>query len=56
MQSFPLLLDPPGNPDCQAIHCPTSKFEPLSKSSVTNPILMTVFDIDLTPRSLRAWF
>ena len=39
MQSFPLLLDPPGTPDQQAIHCPTTNFEPLFKGSVTNPML-----------------
>ena len=26
MQSFPLLLDPSGKPDHQAIHCPAANF------------------------------
>ena len=32
MQSFLLLLDPPGNPDHQAIHCPTTNFGPLLRA------------------------
>ena len=52
---FPLLLDSPGKPDHQAIHCPTANFGPLSRGSVTNPILITVFDTYLTPRSPVAW-
>ena len=44
IQSFPLLLDPPGKPDQQAIHCATANFGPLSRGSVTNPMLITVFD------------
>ena len=59
MQSFkilsvPLQLDPPGKPDHQAIHCLTANFGPLSRGSVTNPILITVIDTYLTQRSLRA--
>ena len=53
--SLLLLLDPPGKPDHQAIHCPTANFEPLSRSNAINPILVTVFDTYLTPRSLGAW-
>ena len=55
IQSFPLLLDPPGKPDYQAIHCPTANFGPLSRGSVTNPILITVFDTYLPPKSPEAW-
>ena len=51
MQSFPILLDPPGKPDHRAIYCPMANFGPLSKGSVTNPMLMTVFDPKVT-RSL----
>ena len=54
-QSFPQLQDPPGKPDQQAIHCPTANFGPLSTGSVTNPILITVFDTYLTLRSPGAW-
>ena len=43
--SFPLLLDPPGRPDQQAIHCPTANFGSLSRGSVIKPVLITVFDI-----------
>ena len=52
---FPLLLDPPGKPDHQAIHCPTVNFGPLSSGSVTNSILITGFDTYLTPMSPGAW-
>ena len=55
IRSFPLLLDPPGKIDHQAIHCPTANFGPLSRCSVTNAILITVFDNYLTPRSPGAW-
>ena len=41
---FSLLLDLPGKPDHQAIHCPIANFGPLSSGSVTNPMLITVFD------------
>ena len=51
----PLLLDLPGKLDHQAIHCPTGNFGPLSRGSTTNPILMSVFDTYLTPRSPAAW-
>ena len=50
-KSFPLLLHHPGKPDHQAINCPTANFGPLSKGSVSNPILITVFDPNVT-RSL----
>ena len=46
---FPLLLDCPDRPDYQATHCPTANFGPLSSGSITNPILITVFDTYLTP-------
>ena len=51
MQCFSVLLDLPGKPNQQAIHCPTAGLEPLSRGSVTNPMLITVFDTYLTPRS-----
>ena len=35
---------PQGKPAHQAIHCPTTNFEPLSRGSVINPMLITVFD------------
>ena len=49
-----LLLDSPGKPDHQAIYCPTANFVPLSSGSVTNTMLITVFDNYLTPRSPEA--
>ena len=48
---FPLRLDPLGKPDHQALQCPTANFGPLLKGSVTNQMLITVFDIYLTPKS-----
>ena len=36
---------------CQIIHCPTASFGPLLRGSVTDPILITVFDSYLTLRS-----
>ena len=50
-KSSPLLQDLPGKADHQAIHCPTANFGPLSRGSVTNSMLITVFDTYLTPRS-----
>ena len=50
-----LLLDPPGKTDQQAIHCPTANFQPLSRGSITNPMLIIVFDTYLTTRSPGAW-
>ena len=44
MESLPLLLDPAGKPDHQAIQCPTANFEQQSKGCVTNLMLITVFD------------
>ena len=41
MQSFPLLLDPPGKSDHQTIHYPTANFGSLSRGSITMPILFT---------------
>ena len=54
-KNFSLLLDPPGKPDHQSIHCPTANFGPLSRSSISNPILITVSDTYLTQRSPGAW-
>ena len=51
IQGFPLLLDSSGKPNHQAIHCSTANFGPLSRGSVTNPILITVFETYLTSRS-----
>ena len=55
IQSFPLTLDSPAKPDHQGIHCPIANFGLLSTSSITNPILITVFDTYLTPRSPEPW-
>ena len=55
IQSFPLTLDSPAKPDHQGIHCPIANFGLLSTSSITNPILITVFDTYLTPRSPGPW-
>ena len=49
------MLDPPDTPDQQAIHCPTANSGPLSRGSITNPMLITVFDTHLTPRTPGAW-
>ena len=54
-QRSPVLLDPPGKPDQQSIHCPTANLGPLSMDNVTNPMLITVFDTYFTPRSPGAW-
>ena len=54
MQSFSLLLDPPDKPDHQAIHCPTANFGPLSRGSITNPILITVFDTYLASKVTKS--
>ena len=51
MQSVPLMLDPLGKPGHKAIHWPTANFGPLLRGSLTNPMLITVFDAYLTPRS-----
>ena len=50
-KSSPLLQDLPGKADHKAIHCPTANFGPLSRGSVTNSMLITVFDTYLTPMS-----
>ena len=52
IQSLPQLLDPQGKPDH---HCPTANFEFLSTGSITNSILITVFDTYLTLRSSGVW-
>ena len=49
------MLDPQGKPDLLAIQCPVANFGPLSRGSVTNLMLINVFDTYLTPRSLGAW-
>ena len=54
IQSFPLLLDPPGNLDLQAIQYPRATFGQLSRGSVTNSMLITVFDTYLTPKVTRS--
>ena len=46
----PPQLIPPGKPGIEGIHYPTSYFGPLSKGSVTKPMLITAFDAYLTPR------
>ena len=46
--NFPLVLVPQNKPVHQAIHYPTANFGPLSKGSVTNPMLITAFDTHLT--------
>ena len=46
---------PQRKPAHQATHCPTTNFEPLSRGSVINLMLITVFDTCLTPRSSGAW-
>ena len=45
----------PAKPDQQAIYFPSTDLEPLSKGSVTNPMLIIVFNTYLIPRSPRAW-
>ena len=37
------------------INCPTANFGQLLRGSITNSILITVFDTYLAPRSRRAW-
>ena len=49
------MLDPLGKPDHQAIHCPTANFGPISRGSFSNPMLITVLDTRLTPRSPGVW-
>ena len=46
------MLVPPGKPDLQAIHCPTTNFGPPSRGSITSLMLITAFDAYLTPMSL----
>ena len=50
-KGFPLLLDPPGKLDHQAVHCPTANLGQLLTGSIINTILITVFHTCLTPRS-----
>ena len=54
-KNFLLLLVPPDKPVHQAIHYPTANFGPLLRGSITNPMLITVFDTYLTPVSPGAW-
>ena len=49
------MLFPLGKPSHQAIHYPTANFGPLSTGSITNSMLITAFDTNLTLRSLGAW-
>ena len=51
IRSFPLLVVPPGKFDQQAIHCPITNLGPLLRTDVTNPMLITVLDAYLTPKS-----
>ena len=51
IQSFPLLVVPPGKFDQQAIQCPITNLGPLLRTDVTNPMLITVLDAYLTPKS-----
>ena len=44
-KSFPLLLVLPGEPDHKAIHCPMANFGPLLRSSLTDLMLVTAFEI-----------
>ena len=48
------MLVPPGKPDLQAIHCPTTNFGPPSRGSITSLMLITAFDAYLTPIPLGA--
>ena len=48
------MLDATGKPDLQAIHFTTANFRPISRGSITNPIIITVFDTYVTPMSLIA--
>ena len=49
---FPPTVSSPGQTITRLfIHCPTANFGPLSKDSITNPMLITAFDAYLTPRS-----
>ena len=53
----PLLLDDsPSKPDHQAIHCPKANFKPLPRGSITNPMLITMFDTYFILRSPGAGF
>ena len=52
---FPPTARSPGKSDHQAIHCLTTNVGPLSRGSVTNPILTPVFDTYLTLKSPGAW-
>ena len=52
---FPQLPDPTILPDHQPIHCPTANSGPLSRRSITNTMLIIVFDTYLIPESQGAW-
>ena len=53
-KSSPLLLVALSKPVHQVIHYHTANFRPLSRGSVSNPMLITVFDTYLSSRSLGA--
>ena len=45
----------PPTPRSPSQTCPTANFGPLSRGSIIIPMLITVFDTYLTPRSPKAW-
>ena len=51
---FPSTVSSPRQTWSPGSHCPTAKFGPLLRGSVTNPMLITAFDAYLTPKSLGA--
>ena len=53
---FPPTARSTGKPDQQAVHCSTANFGPLPRDNITNPMLIPVFDLYLTSRSLGAGF
>ena len=50
----PTARSPKAKPDHEAIHYHTANFEPLLRGSVIDPLLITVFDSYLIPRSPEA--
>ena len=50
-----IVLDPPEKPDDQTIHYFSANFGQLLRTSVTNPMLITIFDTYLTLRSPEVW-
>ena len=53
---FPPTARSTGKPEQQAVHCSTANFGPLPRDNITNPMLIPVFDLYLTSRSLGAGF